>query len=43
MAQIHVPDPLFEYLRFWPEELYKLSVTCNKAEVLGVYPGVVLL
>lgn len=25
-----IPDPLFEYLRFWPEELYKLSVDCNK-------------
>jgi hypothetical protein len=27
------PDPAFEYLRFWPEELYHLSVDCNKVEV----------
>jgi hypothetical protein len=32
------PDPFLEYLRFWPEELYKLSVTCNKTEVPDVFP-----
>lgn len=31
------PDPFLEYLRFWPEELYKLSVTCNKVEVPDVF------
>jgi len=37
-------DCLFEYLRFWPEELYKLSVTCNKVEVPDVFSrGEVLL
>ena len=30
------PDPAFEYLRFWPEELYHLSVDCNKVEVSDV-------
>jgi len=30
------PDPLFQYLRFWPEELYKLSVTCAKVEIPDV-------
>jgi hypothetical protein len=29
-------DPVFEYLRFWPEELYYLSVDCNKVEVPDV-------
>jgi hypothetical protein len=31
------PDSFLEYLRFWPEELYKLSVTCNKVEVPDVF------
>jgi hypothetical protein len=29
-------DPAFEYLRFWPEELYHLTVDCNKVEVPDV-------
>ena len=29
-------DPLLEYLRLWPEELYKLSIDCNKIEVPDV-------
>ena len=31
-----IEDPYFEYLRIWPEELYKLSVDCNKIEVPDV-------
>jgi hypothetical protein len=29
-------DPAFDYLRFWPEELYHLSADCNKVEVPDV-------
>ena len=29
----HRPHYWLEYLRIWPEELYKLSVDCNKIEV----------
>ena len=29
-------DPFLEYLRLWPEELYKLSIDCNKIEVPDV-------
>jgi hypothetical protein len=32
-----IPDPMFEYLRFWPEELYKLSVDCNKLVIPDVF------
>lgn len=28
-----IEDPWFDYLRLWPEELYKLSIDCRKVEV----------
>ncbi|KFY98854.1 hypothetical protein V498_01182 [Pseudogymnoascus sp. VKM F-4517 (FW-2822)] len=31
------PDPQFEYIRLWPEELYHLSIDCHKIEVSDVY------
>lgn len=30
-------DPFMEYLRLWPEELYKLSIDCNKIEVPDIW------
>ena len=39
-----IDDPQFEYFRFWPEALYKLSVDCNKLEIPDVWaPDRVLL
>lgn len=32
-----IDDPMFPYLRIWPEELYKLSVDCHKIEVPDVW------
>ena len=34
--ETYIEDPWYQYLRFWSEELYKLSIDCKKAEVLDV-------
>lgn len=33
----YLESPFMEYIRLWPEEIYKLSIDCNKIEVPDIW------